>query len=264
LLYLDVQGTIDMFCSSVRYFSKLNRTGIEISDRGKMNKRSYRHGKAAETFQQGDEKYRLFVENAGMPMVYYALDGRFLFINTFAAQNLGGKPEDFVGKSLYEIVPDLTEEIQERNRKMVELGTAQKYEDVIEVPSGTRWYSTIAQPLKDKYGKVFAIQVISYDITELKQQENAMNTLSDEFAEAAVESIEGATPDKYENLTPREREVFQLTAMGYDRAEISERLFISPRTAEAHRASAMRKLGLRSRIDLIRYALRRGIVPLEG
>ncbi len=235
-----------------------------MANKGKSRKLPSLQQKATDALQQNDEKYRLFVENAAIPMVYYALDGRFLFINTFAAKNLGGEPEDFIGKSLYDIVPDLIDEIRERNRNLVELEIAQKYEDVIELPSGTRCYSSIAQPLKDEHGTVFAIQVISHDITELKQKESAMSALSNEFAEAAIESIGNADSDGFKNLTPREREVFGLTATGYDRGEIAERLFISPRTAEAHRASAMRKLGLRSRIDLIRYALRKGIVPLES
>jgi two-component system response regulator NreC len=46
--------------------------------------------------------------------------------------------------------------------------------------------------------------------------------------------------------------------------EIARRLSISPRTAEAHRAQIMRKLGLASQADLIRYAIREGILPLDA
>jgi len=69
--------------------------------------------------------------------------------------------------------------------------------------------------------------------------------------------------DSYETLTPREREVLHLVAEGLTSSEIAGRLFISPRTAESHRANLMRKLGLRSRTDLVRFAFQRGIVPLE-
>jgi DNA-binding NarL/FixJ family response regulator len=69
--------------------------------------------------------------------------------------------------------------------------------------------------------------------------------------------------DSYETLTPREREVLHLVAEGLTSGEIAGRLFISPRTAESHRANLMRKLGLRSRTDLVRFAFQRGIVPLE-
>jgi len=70
--------------------------------------------------------------------------------------------------------------------------------------------------------------------------------------------------DPYDALTPREREVLHLVAEGLTSSEIAGRLFISPRTAESHRANLMRKLGLRSRTDLVRFAFQRGIVPLEN
>ena len=88
--------------------------------------------------------------------------------------------------------------------------------------------------------------------------------LSQRAIEAYLQKAESATSDPYETLTGREREVFQLAAEGNNNAEIAARLSISPRTAEAHRASIMRKLGLHTQADLIRYALRRGIIPLES
>ena len=66
--------------------------------------------------------------------------------------------------------------------------------------------------------------------------------------------------DPYETLTIREREVFHLTAEGHSGGVVAERLFISPRTVESHRANLMRKLGLRNHKELIRYAARRGLL----
>jgi DNA-binding NarL/FixJ family response regulator len=66
--------------------------------------------------------------------------------------------------------------------------------------------------------------------------------------------------DVYETLTNRERLVLQLAAEGKTSAEIATALFISPRTAETHRANLMRKLSLRSQTDLVRFAIRRGII----
>ncbi|MEK7833921.1 MAG: helix-turn-helix transcriptional regulator, partial [Acidobacteriota bacterium] len=51
---------------------------------------------------------------------------------------------------------------------------------------------------------------------------------------------------------------------GRTSAEIANRLFISPRTAEGHRANLMKKLGLQNNADLIRLALKRGILPMDG
>jgi DNA-binding NarL/FixJ family response regulator len=89
--------------------------------------------------------------------------------------------------------------------------------------------------------------------------------LSAPFSKHAVttwlQRAERPEDDPYERLTGREREVLQLVAEGYSSAAIAGRLAISPRTAEAHRASVMRKLNLGSQADLIRYALARGILP---
>ncbi len=68
--------------------------------------------------------------------------------------------------------------------------------------------------------------------------------------------------DGHETLTTREREVLRLAVHGLSSAEIADRLSISPRTVETHRAHLMQKLGLRTQTDLIRYALKRGIVPM--
>jgi two-component system response regulator NreC len=71
-------------------------------------------------------------------------------------------------------------------------------------------------------------------------------------------STSSNTADAFETLTSREREVFDLAAEGLNNNEIAAQLSISPRTAETHRANIMRKLGLRTQTDLVRYAIRRG------
>ncbi len=61
-------------------------------------------------------------------------------------------------------------------------------------------------------------------------------------------------------LTPREAEVLRLIALGHTSVEIARKLSLSPRTVETHRAHIHSKLGLASRSDLVRYALRRGLL----
>jgi DNA-binding NarL/FixJ family response regulator len=60
------------------------------------------------------------------------------------------------------------------------------------------------------------------------------------------------------NLTERETEVFRLIALGYSNKEIAARLNLSVKTVEAHKANAMRKLDMTSRIDIVRYAMLQG------
>jgi DNA-binding NarL/FixJ family response regulator len=105
-------------------------------------------------------------------------------------------------------------------------------------------------------------------VSAVREVQAGRRYLSPPLSERAIESYlqkaEAATLDIYNTLTAREREVLQLAAEGHSNSDISSRLFISPRTVEIHRANLMRKLGLRNQTDLIRFALRRGIVPLEG
>jgi len=65
------------------------------------------------------------------------------------------------------------------------------------------------------------------------------------------------------NLTDREREVFQLVVEGHNNAQIATRLFISPRTVEIHRRTMMQKLGVKNQIELLAYAVKRGIISVD-
>ena len=61
-------------------------------------------------------------------------------------------------------------------------------------------------------------------------------------------------------LTPREEEIVKLVAEAHTTREIAEILHLSEKTVENHRANAMRKLGMRDRVELVRYAIRRGLI----
>jgi len=66
--------------------------------------------------------------------------------------------------------------------------------------------------------------------------------------------------DPYEQLTDRERDVLKLVAEGYTTQEIADILVISRKTVEGHKTNLMAKLGIHNRIDLVKYALRKGII----
>ena len=94
--------------------------------------------------------------------------------------------------------------------------------------------------------------------------------LSPSLSERAIESYIniqrlqiGTALDAYGTLTNREREVLHLVLDGHTNTQIATQLVISPRTAETHRANMMRKLGLHNQTELIRYALRRGIISMD-
>jgi DNA-binding NarL/FixJ family response regulator len=84
----------------------------------------------------------------------------------------------------------------------------------------------------------------------------AVRALMREYLERARagEAIHG------ELLTPREEEIVKLVAEAHTNEEIGEMLFISKKTVERHRANILEKLGMRDRVQLTRYAIRRGLV----
>lgn len=71
------------------------------------------------------------------------------------------------------------------------------------------------------------------------------------------------TNTAYDALTPREQEVMILVAEGLSTNQISERLYISPKTVENHRSRIMQKLDLHSTIELARYATKLGLIDID-
>ena len=68
--------------------------------------------------------------------------------------------------------------------------------------------------------------------------------------------------DPYELLTDREREILKLLAEGRTTQDIADMLAISPKTADGHKTNLMAKLDLHNRVDLVKYALRKGIITV--
>jgi len=90
--------------------------------------------------------------------------------------------------------------------------------------------------------------------------------LSPEIASLLVKDyrsqVQQTTTSKSETLSPREREVLQLLAEGNSTKNIAEKLFLSVKTIEAHRAQIMRKLDIHNVAELTKYAIREGLTSL--
>ncbi|MEI6913702.1 MAG: response regulator transcription factor [Armatimonadota bacterium] len=87
--------------------------------------------------------------------------------------------------------------------------------------------------------------------------------ISEQTVEEYTQKSDGTPSDLYDTLSSREREVLQLSAEGCISSVIAERLEISARTVEVHRMNVTKKLKLKNHSDLVRYAVKRGIIPLE-
>jgi two-component system response regulator NreC len=73
----------------------------------------------------------------------------------------------------------------------------------------------------------------------------------------------GSEKDSYSFLSDREKEVLKLAAEGKTNREMAEALFLSTKTIEKHRATMMHKLGLANRSELVRYAIKKGLIDLD-
>jgi len=73
---------------------------------------------------------------------------------------------------------------------------------------------------------------------------------------------ERTSQDPYEQLTDRERDVLKLVAEGFTTQEIADLLKVTPKTVEGHKTNLMAKLDIHNRIELVKYALRKGIINI--
>jgi DNA-binding NarL/FixJ family response regulator len=74
------------------------------------------------------------------------------------------------------------------------------------------------------------------------------------------EWLENGSPEPDDRLTPRELEVVKLIAEAFTNRQIAATLKLSEKTVESHRANVLSKLDMRDRVELVRYAIRRGLV----
>ena len=140
---------------------------------------------AKQSLQESEEKYRILVESAGESIATFDEDGVFLFLNEMSAKQLGGKPEDYVGKTMWDLFP---KEIADRQAASVRevINTEQGMNQVVltELQGQPRWFNTTLEPLRDSSGKVTAAMVVARDIHTLKQAEEELEMYRERIARA--------------------------------------------------------------------------------
>lgn len=90
---------------------------------------------------------------------------------------------------------------------------------------------------------------------------SAAKMVVEDYLEKVKQGHEPTT--SFDNLTDREREILTMVAEGYTNREIAEALFISVKTVETHKSNIMEKLNLHKRAELVRYAIRKGMLQLD-
>lgn len=132
--------------------------------------------KEAETkLRASEHRFRTLYEQAGIGIGYFSLEGEVLYLNRKAAKHMGGRPAEFIGTNIGDHEPEtLGNEYLRRIKEAGDLGKTIEYEDCIALPSGSGWLLNKFTSIRDEEGAVQGVQVISEDITKMKETELAL------------------------------------------------------------------------------------------
>ncbi len=173
-----------------------------------------------------EANYRTLFDMFPEPTTVWSRDGVLLMQNLESARRLGGRREDFIGKSLVEIFgPQGVARYGERLRRVYDTGVPDEWEDVLNLPGGRVTYWTSVQRVKQP-GAEDAIQVIAYDITKRVEAEAALR-MEHERASAYLK-VAGAlfvALDREGRVTMVNERACEL--LGYAEAEIIGRDWIA-------------------------------------
>lgn len=152
--------------TTMDFLLKMTEMIVEISNQ------KFEQVKLSNALRENEEKYRLLYDAAGVGIGYYSTDGVAISFNNIAAQYFNGKPEDFTGKSIFELFSKpVAEFIFERIKKAVNSDKPLEYEDEIQLPLGVKWFNSTYSRIIDSNHKIAGVQIISTDITNRKLAE---------------------------------------------------------------------------------------------
>ncbi len=118
------------------------------------------------------------IKHSGTGIVMLDDNGQFLLVNEKAAKDFGGIPEDFIGKTIYDIFPkELAEEYYNSNLELIRKESNRAYQRTFNLPTGRKTFWIVEQAIKDIDEKTSYIIIVATDITERKQAEDRLSQL---------------------------------------------------------------------------------------
>lgn len=141
--------------------------------------------------RRSELKLKNVISNSGAGITMIDENGEFLLVNEKAASELGGRPDDFIGKSLFDVLPkEQAAEYLGTSRKLIQNGSSRAYQRTLNLPSGPKTYWIVEQPLQDIDEKFSTLLSVASDITERKKAEELL-----EEAEYRYHTIFEQSPD---------------------------------------------------------------------
>jgi PAS domain S-box-containing protein len=152
---------------SEKDYSHIIVSAVDITDRKK----------AEDLLQASEEKFRSLFENAGVGISFLDLNGNIVLANDKSLEFMSGKPEDFIGKNITEILGnEWGELICERILNAVDSEKETFYEDLITLPVGNKWITSFYSRILDHDKNCRGVQLITNDITAQKQLEGELKS----------------------------------------------------------------------------------------
>ncbi len=258
--YLETTGR---YYSTYSYSPKKNQFAVIVDD---ITDRKVAENKLIVS----EQRFKALFESSGVGIGFYTPQGVVISYNRIAAENMGGKPEDFLGKSMFELFPkEVAEQYFSRIQNTLKSKEPLYFEDMTKLPVGDLWFSSVFTRIFDKDEKIIGIQIVSANITERKQIEFSLRE-----SEERLTNLYNNAPLGYQSLDENgcfiEVNKTWLTILGYSKEEVIGKWFgdfLAPEFVEAFRERfpLFKKLGsIHSEFEMIRKDKTRITIGFEG
>jgi PAS domain S-box-containing protein len=138
--------------------------------------------RAEQALRESELRHRLLFENASQGIGYFDLESRVIAFNAEAARRMDGSPQDFVGKSLHDLFgPETGQDFHQRIQAAAQDPTERVYEDHVTLPTGDRWFLSSFVRIEDANGDITGVQIISVDISDRVQAEEAAHRYTEQL-----------------------------------------------------------------------------------